>query len=171
MGPRKLLALLQRRDGKTAWPAASTIGDVLKRAGLSDYADCLSRAPRVEKFKAAGAVKLGAWGTEICSELVPRENEIVFTKTSANAFFNTPLLAWLYRNGMERLILTGVVTNLAVESAARFADDAGFSGVVASDCCAASSKEMHDFAVARTLPIFSEVRPSGEIINLISAAL
>ena len=34
MGPRKLLAILQRRDGKTAWPAASTIGDILKRAGL-----------------------------------------------------------------------------------------------------------------------------------------
>jgi hypothetical protein len=32
--PRKLLAPLQRQDGATAWPAASTIGDILKRAGL-----------------------------------------------------------------------------------------------------------------------------------------
>ena len=34
LGPRKLLRLLERRDGQTLWPAASTIGDILKRAGL-----------------------------------------------------------------------------------------------------------------------------------------
>jgi transposase InsO family protein len=34
LGPRKLLALLERRDGEGGWPAASTIGDILKRAGL-----------------------------------------------------------------------------------------------------------------------------------------
>jgi transposase InsO family protein len=34
MGPRKLLALLARRAPETPWPAASTIGDILKQAGL-----------------------------------------------------------------------------------------------------------------------------------------
>jgi len=34
LGPRKLLALLKRQDGATCWPAASTIGDILKDAGL-----------------------------------------------------------------------------------------------------------------------------------------
>ena len=34
MGPRKILAVLERETPKTAWPAASTIGDILKRAGL-----------------------------------------------------------------------------------------------------------------------------------------
>lgn len=34
LGPRKLLAMLQRRAPETNWPAASTIGDILKRAGL-----------------------------------------------------------------------------------------------------------------------------------------
>jgi transposase InsO family protein len=33
-GPRKLRARLQLDDAKTKWPAASTIGDILKRAGL-----------------------------------------------------------------------------------------------------------------------------------------
>jgi transposase InsO family protein len=32
-GPRKLLARLQRQHPETVWPAASTIGDILKRAG------------------------------------------------------------------------------------------------------------------------------------------
>src|SRR5271169_6753546 len=34
LGPRKLLAMLARREPDTDWPAASTIGDILKRAGL-----------------------------------------------------------------------------------------------------------------------------------------
>ena len=34
LGPRKLLWMLERRAPATCWPAASTIGDILKRAGL-----------------------------------------------------------------------------------------------------------------------------------------
>jgi transposase InsO family protein len=34
LGPRKLLALLERRHPAMDWPAASTIGDILKQAGL-----------------------------------------------------------------------------------------------------------------------------------------
>jgi transposase InsO family protein len=34
LGPRKLLAVLEREAPATAWPAASTIGEILKRAGL-----------------------------------------------------------------------------------------------------------------------------------------
>jgi transposase InsO family protein len=33
-GPRKILALLQRRSPEVAWPARSTVGDILKRHGL-----------------------------------------------------------------------------------------------------------------------------------------
>ena len=32
-GPRKLRAVLQRRDPKQLWPAPSTIGDLLRRQG------------------------------------------------------------------------------------------------------------------------------------------
>src|SRR5712691_12499063 len=34
-GPKKLRAVLQRENPATCWPAASTIGDLLRRAGLS----------------------------------------------------------------------------------------------------------------------------------------
>jgi transposase InsO family protein len=34
LGPRKLLAVLEREAPEMAWPAASTIGELLKRAGL-----------------------------------------------------------------------------------------------------------------------------------------
>jgi len=34
LGPRKLLVMLKVRAPETSWPAASTIGDILKKAGL-----------------------------------------------------------------------------------------------------------------------------------------
>jgi transposase InsO family protein len=34
-GPKKLRAVLQAREPRTVWPAASTLGDLLRRAGLS----------------------------------------------------------------------------------------------------------------------------------------
>lgn len=36
LGPRKLRAMLRREQPETTWPAASTIGDILKRAKLID---------------------------------------------------------------------------------------------------------------------------------------
>lgn len=45
-GPKKLRAVLRERDGETVWPAASTIGDLLRREGLS--------APRRRRRRAQG---------------------------------------------------------------------------------------------------------------------
>jgi transposase InsO family protein len=38
LGPRKLLVVLSRWNSATDWPAASTVGDILKRAGLIEPA-------------------------------------------------------------------------------------------------------------------------------------
>jgi transposase InsO family protein len=50
-GPRKLLAALQRDDPAVVWPAASTIGDLLRREGLSEARRRRRRAmPRQQPF-------------------------------------------------------------------------------------------------------------------------
>jgi len=45
-GPRKLLAWLEEHEGKQAWPAASTIGGILKREGLVLPSRRRTRPPR-----------------------------------------------------------------------------------------------------------------------------
>lgn len=35
-GPKKLLAVLRKEDSLAAWPAASTVADILRREGLSE---------------------------------------------------------------------------------------------------------------------------------------
>src|ERR1700676_3211705 len=54
LGPRKLLWKLERQAPGTCWPAASTIGDILKRAGL--IAPVRRRRPPLDQARAMMAV-------------------------------------------------------------------------------------------------------------------
>ncbi len=122
-----------------------------------DYRDCLSVAPRIATLKANGAAIAGEWGSEFHPSVAPAEGELVITKQCVNPFFNTGLLTWLLQNGIKRLYLGGVATNLVVESSVRFADDAGFEPVVIRELCAAPNPAWHDFAIDNIIPVFGKV--------------
>ena len=49
-GPKKLRAVLQRKDPKKRWPAPSTIGDLLRREGLSAPRWRRSAVPLAQPF-------------------------------------------------------------------------------------------------------------------------
>jgi nicotinamidase-related amidase len=59
----------------------------------------------------------------------------VFTSTKPGFILNNM--------GIEQLLVTGVVTNVCVEGAARSADDLGFDVFLIDDACAALSPTMH----------------------------
>ncbi len=149
---------------------AAGVAVVFVRLGFrADYADSLSVAPRVAKFKAAKAVILGNWGTEFPENLQPLPTELVITKQGANPFFNTGLLTWLMARGIKKLALCGVATNNAVEICARFADDAGFASTIIEDCCAAGNPELHRFAIDKILPQFAEIKTADAYIKQLNA--
>jgi nicotinamidase-related amidase len=127
-----------------------------------DYTDALSVAPRIAKLKEMGAAVAGTWGTEFAAQVAPIDGELVVNKQCVNPFFSTGLHAWLARHAVRELVLCGVATNLVVESAARFADDAGFAVTVLEDCCASVSEEMHQFSVSKILPMFGRVTSAAE---------
>ena len=141
----------------------------VRLAFRADYADGLSVAPRVAKFKAAKAAILGNWGTEFPAELQPLPGEMIINKQAANPFFNTGLLTWLMSRGIKKLALCGVATNNAVEMCARFADDAGFASTVIEDCCAAGNPEMHRFAIEKILPQFAEIKTADAWVKQLNA--
>ena len=130
----------------------------------ADYKDALSVAPRIQKLKANKAAILGTWGTDFPEIIAPLEDELVVTKQCVNPFYNTGLMNWLQARGIMRIVIGGVVTNLAVESTARAADDAGLAVTVLEDLCAAPNPEWHEFAVKNTLPLFGNVTTSEEFI-------
>lgn len=128
-----------------------------------DYQDVLSVAPRIAKARESKVAVRGEWGAEFHPDIAPQAGDIVFYKQWVNPFFGTPLLEWLRRNGVDSLLIAGTATNLVVESAARYADDAGFAVSVVEDCCASPNPAWHEFAVTQILPVFGKVISSKEI--------
>lgn len=64
LGPRKLSAMLTRRAPATCWPAASTIGDILKQAGLIAPVKRRRRAIDQRRPFAAVAAANDEWSTD-----------------------------------------------------------------------------------------------------------
>lgn len=128
-----------------------------------DYGDVLSVAPRIAKARDAKVAVLGTWGAEFHPDIAPQPTDVVFHKQWVNPFFGTALLEWLRRYGVNSLYLAGTATNLVVESAARYADDAGFAVSVLEDCCASPNPAWHEFAVTQILPVFGKVINSKEL--------
>ena len=64
MGPRKLLAILERQAPETCWPAASTIGGILKQAGLITPIKRRRRAIDQKRPVTAVAAANDEWATD-----------------------------------------------------------------------------------------------------------
>lgn len=144
---------------QAARKAGATVVHV--RVGFrADYLDLASVAPRTARLKEHKAVVVGTWGTEFPAIVAPRDDEMVVTKQCVNPFFNTNLLTWLLNRGIRHVAIGGVVTNLVVESTARYADDAGLAVSVLEDCCAAPNADWHRFSTEQILPLFGRVIPS-----------
>ena len=67
--------------------------------------------------------------------LAPRESEWVLEKTKASAFFQTPLSAYLIKQGVDTTVVCGVSTSGCVRASAVDAFSHGFKTVVVDDCC------------------------------------
>lgn len=128
-----------------------------------DYQDVLSVAPRIAKARENKVAVRGHWGAEFHPDIAPEAGDVVFYKQCVNPFFGTSLLEWLRSKGVTNLFIAGTATNIVVESAARYADDAGFAVSVVEDCCASPNPAWHEFAVTQILPVFGRVVASSDV--------
>src|ERR1700722_15849671 len=128
-----------------------------------DYQDVLSVAPRIAKARENKVAVRGHWGAALPPDIAPQAGDVVFYKQCVNPFFGTSLLEWLRSKGVVNLFIAGTATNLVVESAARYADDAGLAVSVVGDCCASPNPAWHEFAVTQILPVFGRVVASSDV--------
>jgi nicotinamidase-related amidase len=119
----------------------------------SDYKEQPETSPLFGSAKKFSALMEGAWGAEFHAKAAPISGEACLSKHRVSAFYGTPLELLLRTYGVQRVLVAGCATDMAVQAAIRDAHDRDFTAVVVSDCCMAASDDDHN----QTLRMLSKV--------------
>ncbi len=110
----------------------------------------------------------GEAGHDIIAELRPAAGEPVIDKPGKGAFFATDLHAILQNRGVTQLVVTGVTTEVCVNTTVREANDRGYDCLVVADCCGSYFPEFHETGLRMIKAqggIFGWVAPSEAVIR------
>jgi ureidoacrylate peracid hydrolase len=104
----------------------------------------------------------GSWGTEFY-RVEPEPGEPIVVKHRYSAFVDTDLQLILRSRGITSLILTGVATNVCVESTARDAYMRDYYVTFVDDCSAAYDQAKHDVTLRNMADYFGVVVKADEV--------
>lgn len=106
----------------------------------------------------------------IIDELAPRDTDWVVDNQKLSGLAGSDLPDRLREAGIDSLYLTGVATNLTVESTARHGIDLGFRVFVLRDCVATAAPEAHEASLANLEMATTGVLSSDEWIAALTTA-
>ncbi len=104
----------------------------------------------------------GAWNGDFY-QVRPRPAEVIVTKHRYGAFEGTDLDLILRSRGIRTVIMTGVATNVCVETTARQAFLRDYYLVFTSDCTAAYSPADHEGTLRNIDQFFGQVATSAAV--------
>jgi nicotinamidase-related amidase len=162
-----------------AWRAAGLLAIHTREGHRPDLADL----PPTKKIRGHGAKTIGDAGPmgrilvrgeaghDIIPELYPMPGEPVIDKPGKGAFFATDLHAILTHAGIRQLVVTGVTTEVCVNTTVREANDRGFDCLVLADCCGSYFPHFHSAGLEMIKAqggIFGWVGQSADVIAAIT---
>ena len=121
------------------------------------------RAEMQERFGINAIFPPGSHEREVLKELTPEPPDLLVGKNTTGAFVGSNLDQVLRITGIRTLVLSGVVTNVCVESTGRDASDRGYNVVVVDDACAAYDLESHESTMRNFARFFGRVAMSAEV--------
>ena len=113
---------------------------------------------------------LGSREHEIVDELKPRPGEHVLRKTTIGAFASTNIDSLLRALGCEQIYMTGVSTNMCVETTAREAADRGYGVTLVEDACGTTHEDLHHNTMRNFQRLFGRVRSTAESLTELEVA-
>ena len=107
----------------------------------------------------------GSWDTEFY-HIEPRGDDIIVEKHRFSAFLNTRLDTILRAKKIETVVLTGVSSNVCVETTARHAVMLDYHVILPEDACASWDREAHEMAMKNTRSFFGKVTDAATVTGL-----
>ncbi|MBT5047895.1 MAG: cysteine hydrolase [Rhodospirillaceae bacterium] len=111
----------------------------------------------------------GSWGADFYN-VAPKEGDLIVRKHRYSAFSGTAMDNLLRRNGIRTTVVTGVSTNICVESTLREAFNLGYYVVVPRDCVASNNAELHEATLKNVEFLIGDVTSSSDLIDYWSDA-
>jgi nicotinamidase-related amidase len=133
------------------------------------YPEVSDRNATFSGLKASGAFAAGAENAKIHPAVTPMADEIVVTKHRVSAFAGTDLDLMLRANGIETLILTGIITSGVVLSTLCHAADADYRLLVVGDCCSDGDEEAHRVLLGKVFPRQATITTAAGVAQAIGA--
>lgn len=122
----------------------------------------------------------GDSGSDIHDSVAHFVGEPIVYKHYPNSFRETDLLEILQGWGIERVVITGMMTHMCVDATARAAVDLGFKLIVVEDACATRdltygettvpAEHVHKAFLA-ALKSYGQVMKTDEVITLLAAEM
>ncbi len=104
------------------------------------------------------------WGAEFYL-VSPEPEEVIVTKHRFSAFVGTNLDLILRSMGIKTLLISGVATNVCVESTARDGYQLDYYVVFLEDCAANMNLELHNATLENVNRYFGVVSSSAEVLS------
>ena len=96
--------------------------------------------------------------------LTPEPSDFVVNKRSIGAFASTGIDHLLRSLGREQLYMTGISTNMCVETTAREAADRGYLVTMVEDACATTHADLHETTLRNFKRLFGRVRTTDQVL-------
>jgi ureidoacrylate peracid hydrolase len=143
-----------------SWPIIYT-----RLAYKLDYSDAGLLLVKHPQIKQLNAYIRGSFDSAIFEYLYPLPEDVILNKTRYDPFVKTKLESILKQREINHIIVSGLLTNVCVESTIRSAFDRDFKVTLIPDATSTYSKELYESSIETIKRHFAEVCPFNELIK------
>lgn len=137
----------------------------------AQHADASDAPLHMRRFFVEMKNHVGSREHEIVEELAPRPGESIVTKTTNGAFASSGIDSVLRALDAQQLYLTGVSTNMCVETTGREAADRGYVVTLVDDACGSTFADLHAGTMRNFSRLFGRVASTAEVLKEIEISI
>jgi nicotinamidase-related amidase len=107
----------------------------------------------------------GSMEHQVIDELAPRNDELVIDKNASSPFNGTGIDQLLRNLQLDTLVVTGMATDMCVETTVRDAADRGYNVIVVEDAVATFFEEHHIAALSAMARVYAQVWTTDRVLD------